>query len=777
MTALKFFKSLSTRLYLGLLLTTAIVFGGVIYVFYNYTSKSDEQHILYYSDSLLKHLTEKVGHQLDDIEQSLHVTEPFITRNLGDTARIAGALKYFARNTDYTIGLGLAIVPENNKEWDKPYISYSWINSGDSTGIIRTVGKGYDYQSANWYTETLKAKCDHWAGPYYDEVSSKALVMTFTHPILSHDGNVSAMLFADMSMDEFSDSVSAAKPYPDSYIFIINNEGRFILCSNKEAVLDRTLIQESSRIKIFGMTDIAQEMLAGKTGEKIIKFKGKKILVTYRPMNDFGWSICCMIPYNTMARDFGSATILLIGIIVLGMILLLLCIKILMSRLMRPIDDLMHIADKISSGDLNCDIPKPDSSPDIKLLYAAFSRMQKSITQFIGQQAESVRKEERIASELNIAKDIQNNMIRTDFSAFKGVDVYAKMIPAKTVGGDFYDVMMNDGKLVFSIGDVAGKGVPAAIIMSTVQATIRTLANSSKSPAYIMSAINNTLVSLNNMDIFVVAFIGVLDLSTSKLTFCNAGSTPPIILQEDGRGSELKMTTNIPIGVITDFAYKEETVNIPAEASLLFYTDGLNEAEDINKKMLGDTAIMHVATAMAKDGLVAEILVNTLFDLAKYFAEGTEQSDDTTVLCISTSKCRMAIHPEIDNLEGLPAFIGKLRNIFNINEKLSKTINLVLEEAVSNIILYGCTGKKREDKITIEASKYDPDTLKLSITDNGIKFDPTSRDTGNVADTPPEDRSIGGLGIFLMRELSDKIEYSYSDGKNRLNLFFSLNHE
>lgn len=773
--ASKFFKSLSTRLYLGLLLTTAIVFGGVIYVFYNYTSRSDEQHILHYSDNLLKHLTDKVGHQLDDIEHSLDVTEPFITRNLGDTVRIAGALKYFARNTDYTIGMGLAIVPENNKDWDKPYISYSWINSGDSTGIMRTIGKGYDYQSANWYTETLKMKCNHWSEPYYDEVSSKALVMTFAHPILNNDGNVSAMLFADMSMDEFSDSVNAAKPYPDSYIFIINNEGRFITCSNKESVLNRTLIQESSRIKIFGMADIAQDMLAGKTGKRIIEFNGKKILVTYRPMNVFGWSICCMIPYNTMARDFGSATLLLIGIIVLGMIMLLLCIKILMSRLMRPIDDLTHIADKISSGDLNCDIPEPDSAPDIKLLYAAFSRMQKSITQYIVQQAELVRKEERTASELNIAKEIQNNMIRTDFSAFRDVDVYAKMVPAKTVGGDFYDVMMNDGKLVFSIGDVAGKGVPAAIIMSTVQAAIRTLANSQKSPAHIMSAINNTLISLNNMDMFVVAFIGVLDLSTGKLTFCNAGSTPPIILREDGSGSELKMTTNIPIGILAGFAYKDETVKLPNGASLLFYTDGLSEAENTQKQMLGDAIIMMTARAIANDGIVAENLVTTLFDLAKDFADGAEQSDDTTVLCIATNKCKMAIHPEIEDLEGLPAFIRKLSKMFNIDEHLSKDINIALEEAVSNIILYGFSDSKIEDEILIEAQKEDSGMLKLSITDNGIKFDPTSKYIGNVADTPPEDRSIGGLGIFLMRELTDKIEYSYTNGKNKLNLFFSLN--
>ena len=239
---------------------------------------------------------------------------------------------------------------------------------------------------------------------------------------------------------------------------------------------------------------------------------------------------------------------------------------------------------------------------------------------------ETTKAKERIESELRIAREIQKRMLPSVFPKRRDVDIYAMMTPAKEVGGDLYGYALLDNLLYFCVGDVSGKGVPAALFMAEVTRMFRTLVDGCLSPDVIATRLNHALVEDNEQGMFVTMFIGLINLQTGQMDYCNAGHTPPLL-----NGQFMQMEANAPIGLWSEVKYEGEKVDNMHGKTLFVYTDGINEAENANKEQFGDERLKAL---LQQDWGDARQTSEKIHQAVEDFVGGAEPSDDLTKMCI-----------------------------------------------------------------------------------------------------------------------------------------------
>ena len=245
---------------------------------------------------------------------------------------------------------------------------------------------------------------------------------------------------------------------------------------------------------------------------------------------------------------------------------------------------------------------------------------------------ETTAQKERMASELRIARDIQMSMVPSQFPKREGLDMFASMTPAKEVGGDLYGYVLIGNKLYFAVGDVSGKGVPASLFMAQVTRLFRTLAAQSMMPAEICTRMNAALTEDNEQGMFVTFFLGLLDLSTGHLSYCNAGHNPPVIGGGESKGDFLTMIPNAPIGLWEGLDYEGEEIDSIKGRPFFIYTDGLNEAENQAQQQFGDDRLLNILRNTNFNS--ARQVIESLTDEVELYRNGTEPNDDLTMLCL-----------------------------------------------------------------------------------------------------------------------------------------------
>ena len=241
--------------------------------------------------------------------------------------------------------------------------------------------------------------------------------------------------------------------------------------------------------------------------------------------------------------------------------------------------------------------------------------------------------QERIEGELNIARNIQMSMVPSTFPEYEGLDMYASMMPAREVGGDLYGYIINGSQLYFTVGDVSGKGVPASLFMAQVTRLFSTMAHQGLEPAAICNRMNSELSGEDNINgMFVTMFVGMLDMQTGHLSFCNAGHNPPVIGGGKHQGDFLKMIPNVPIGLWPDYEFKGEEMDSVKGRALFIYTDGLNEAENLEQERFGDERLLDILRDTHFD--TARQVVEALENEVAQHRNGAEPNDDLTMLCL-----------------------------------------------------------------------------------------------------------------------------------------------
>ena len=339
-------------------------------------------------------------------------------------------------------------------------------------------------------------------------------------------------------------------------------------------------------------------------------------------------------------------------IFVVQFVLLLLAITVLASyigmKLMRkhtviPIRKMARAATAYGSekerklGERHFDNLNIETGNELQQLAEALNGMENDIEAYMTDLTHVTAEKERIETELSLAAKIQQSMLIEAFPVFPDrneFDLYARMEPAKEVGGDFYDmILIDDDHLAIEIADVSGKGVPAALFMMASKILILEKVKSGLTPAEVLEQVNNTICANNEQEMFVTVWLGILEISTGKLTAANAGHEYPILIRKDGTAELIQDKHGFVIGGMEGMKYTDYDVMLDHGDSIFVYTDGVTEATSASKELFGLDRTLLAAGSCGKNPQPVEVLQKVHKDIGE-FVEDAEQFDDLTMLCM-----------------------------------------------------------------------------------------------------------------------------------------------
>lgn len=384
----------------------------------------------------------------------------------------------------------------------------------------------------------------------------------------------------------------------------------------------------------------------------------------------------------------------------------------------------------------------------------------------------------RMQEELNVGRDIQRSMLPRVFPAFpdrKELELYAVLEPALEVGGDLYDFfLIDDHRLCFVVGDVAGNGVPAALFMAMTKIMVKTRAASDPSPASIVTHVNDALSADNDSCMFVTLYLGILNLRDGTLLATNAGHNPPLLKRRDGPFEWLTAQDGPMVGPISGITFKESVIQLGPGDELFLYTDGVTEADNRRRELFGNSRLKSVLTESRAASVVDRL--SEVMNAVRGFAGEAPQADDITMLGLRyhgvapSDVAAKVFHQAMPNqLMAIPdlqmAFEEYVAQWAGA-KPLIPTLNMALDDLLNNVVQYAFPNDPTEHHIDVEGEVRDACVV-LTISDDGIPFNPLT-----VA--PPDlsvllhEREIGGLGIHLVRSMFDEVTYHRNIGRNVL---------
>ena len=322
-----------------------------------------------------------------------------------------------------------------------------------------------------------------------------------------------------------------------------------------------------------------------------------------------------------------TLTLLLVGIV--GLVILYFACRKEIRRMTRPITELSVSALNMGKGNFKAQLPDITSQDEMLRLRDSFVYLQNSITDYIVQMKATRSDNERMESELNVARTIQMGMLNTNFPP----ELHALLKPAKEVGGDLYDFIRKGDVLHIAVGDVSGKGVPASLVMSITRAMLHFVATLDLPLQESVSRINNSVADSNSNDMFVTLFLARINLKTLQMDYCNAGHNPPVVVPPDGKPRFLPVRSNLAAGLMENFPYQAESVNLEPGTRLVAYTDGVTEAENDKLELYGEDRLIEDVGRL-EAGLDEKTVVERLYRSVKSFTAGHPQSDDITIMSV-----------------------------------------------------------------------------------------------------------------------------------------------
>jgi sigma-B regulation protein RsbU (phosphoserine phosphatase) len=591
--------------------------------------------------------------------------------------------------------------------------------------LLRTSGSASDdYHGKDWYLIPLRLKKSRWSEPYN---SDGTRMCTYSHPLIDKSGHVFGVLSANISLEQFSTIIAKLQPLKESYSFLISRYGYYITHKDKERILNETIFSNGYDTNDTVKLATGRMMISGKSGYRSFMTEGRNCYAFFCPISSTGWSVCTVCPESVILSDLNRTSFYLILLFILS----------------------------------------------ITVLFGSMFFISKK---FISELKTTTASNERIQSELNIAKSIQMGMIPKIFPPFpdrSDIDLYAYLRPAKEVGGDLYDFFIINNILFFTVGDVSGKGVPASLLMAVTRSLFRNIGSQGVPPKEIVESINTTIAESNEANMFVTLFVGQLYLETGKFIFCNAGHNPPVIFNAtDAKVEYMTVKKNIPVGLLEDFSYEEETHLLKRGDSIVLYTDGVTEAEDKEKTLFGDDAL--VKSVRQNITLDAKQIAEIIYEDVVRHADGADQSDDITVMTMEyhpehndVYKKSLLMTNDMAEIERMNSYIENICHDVGTDSDTMNEIRTAIEEALTNTIRYaypmGTTGK-----IGISTS-YDEQDKQLTflLSDGGAPFDPT-KDTDGDHRTSGNPRPAGIKGIAMLWKTMDIVTYRYHDEKNEL---------
>ena len=422
---------------------------------------------------------------------------------------------------------------------------------------------------------------------------------------------------------------------------------------------------------------------------------------------------------------------------------------------------------RITEGDLNVTVDVR-SNEEFSSLSDDINSTVSTLKRYIAEAAA------RIDKELEYAKQIQLSALPTNFPQNEDYKIYAQMIAAKEVGGDFYDFYkLNDTTVAFLVADVSGKGIPAAMFMMTAKTIIKDLAESGMAVNDIFTKANEKLCENNESGMFVTAWMGILDLQTGNVKFANAGHNPPILKRVDGSFEYLKTRAGFVLAGMEGVNYRIGEFTFNEGDRLFLYTDGVPEATNVENKLYGEERLLTFMNENAS--MEATELLPALKENIDNFVGEAPQFDDITMLIFDyklkkggEQMANKTFPAKTESLADVLGFVEQTLEGFACPMKIQTAICVAIEEVFVNVAHYAYPQTEGDMTLNISFNEQQR-VITFAMADKGIPFDPLKKPDPDIT-LSAEDREIGGLGIFIAKKTMDSINYTYENGENVLTM-------
>ena len=768
-------RKLSIRVSLWVVLFAAIIFNIALGFFFYQARSAVRQEAINRAMQTLEKTSLRVEGILNRVEVATNMTEWLVQRH----PNVADSMFVYSRgmllnNPDF-YNCSIAFEPYYFKDKGLYFSAYSKY-IGDSIRTIQGGSDLYQYFYTDWYLMPTLLDQPCWTEPYMDidaPTNTSEMVTSFCRGIKNDKGKIIGVINTSLSINWLSQTISAVKPYPNSYSIMIGRGGTYFVHPDSTKITRQTIFTQTFDEPDTALTALGHAMQHGEEGMKQMFMNGQKCYVFYKPLGQTGCSMAIVCPESDIFGSFDRLRNSVRAIVLVGLLLMLFFFIRIITTELKPLRRLAEEAETIASGHFETKLPELQRIDEIGQLSNSFSGMQHSLVKYIEELKDTTAQKASIESDLRIASGIQMAMLPKIFPPYPerdDIDIYGKLVSAKEVGGDLFDFFIRDEKLFFCIGDVSGKGVPAALVMAVTRALFRAVAAHESMPDRIINNMNETLSTNNESDMFVTMFIGVLDLLSGRMRYCNAGHDVPILI---GSGiGMLPCDSNIPVGVMQDWEYTLQETTIDPWTTIFLYTDGLTEAEDINHAQFQEKRIIDVIRQTQNE---PQQIILAMTHTVHQFVGNAEQSDDLTMLALQYKRQQphvryqrsLTLPNDVQTIQLLNEFVDNVCEAAGFDMSECMRMNLAIEEAVVNVMNYAYP-KGVKGMVNIDATISDKG-LKFVISDNGTPFDPTAKEEVDTT-LSAEERGIGGLGIHLIRQIMDSINYEHIDGRNVLTL-------
>ena len=772
-------RKLSVRVSLWVVMFAAVIFIAALGFLFYQSREAVRQEAISRASQILDKTSLRVEGILNRVEVASEMTEWLVQRHPNKADSMFVYSRGMLQNNPDFYNCSIAFEPYYFENYGRYFSAYSK-HMGDSIRTVQGGSDNYQYFFMDWYL--MPTLLDHpcWTEPYVDldvATNTSEMVTSYCRAIKDKQGKMIGVINTSLSLNWLSQTLTALKPYPNSYSIMIGRGGTFFVHPDSTKITRQTIFTQTIEQPDSAMVALGYAMQRGEEGVKQMNIDGKNSYVFYKPLGQTGCSMAIVCPESDIFGGFDRLRRTVMSIVFVGLLLMLYFFIRIITRELSPLRRLAHEAETIASGQFNTKLPDFERTDEIGQLSHSFGNMQQSLVKYIDELKDTTAQKASIESELQVASGIQMGMLPKTFPTYPDrddVQLYASLTPAKEVGGDLFDFYFRDEKLFFCIGDVSGKGVPASLFMAVTRAVFRTVSARESMPDRIMASLNQTMVDMNETNMFVTLFIGVLDLPTGRLHYCNAGHDAPLLV---GAGvGMLPCDSNIPVGVMDQWKYTLQESQIFTGTTIFLFTDGLTEAEDATHAQFRMERVNDVAAhALADHQQEPRQLIGVMTDAVHQFVGDAEQSDDLTLMAIQYIKKQrdvkmrrsIVLPNDVQEVPKLTAFVDAVCEAVGFNSTLTMKMNLAIEEAVVNVMNYAYPRGTKGD-VTIEALSNDV-RLKFTIIDSGTPFDPTVHSDVDTT-LSAQDRPIGGLGIHLVRNIMDSINYERIDNLNVLTL-------
>ena len=699
-------NSLSARLtyrIMAVVLVMMVVIAGVVY----FTVRQymlDEAEERYLGFLLENH--QEIRRKLSDVHVATENNVHDIERDIDNPDMMFDHMQRIIRQNRSIVCCALLFKQDYYPSKGRVFVPCARKDVADSIIVSRIDSTYNSYFYGEWFLQQMKADQSAWTKPYFESQffagnQEPRLLTTYAVPIHDHEGHPVALLAADLSLEwlrnELMEDISEIN---NQYEKGLQHQSYFFIVNR-----DGTIIIHPDKQRMLTQFDknVGKMMLAHR-GTCVTEVDGVKSRLYYRSFKSVNWTMVIVAPQDVIMAKAKVLNIIILLVMVLG----LLAIYLFCRRQIKEIAD----------------------------PFAA----QKAVMEH----------------ELNIAHNIQMALLPQSFPEHSDIDLYATQTPARDVGGDLYDYFVHNGRLLFCIGDVSGKGVPAALLMAVMRSMFRSEAHRGDSAAEIVETMNRNLCEEYTGGDFVTMFVGILDLSSGCLDYCNAGHEQPVVA-----GQPLDIKSNLPVGALPDWSFEGQQTQLKPGDMLFLYTDGLSEAKNNEDELLGRKRVRQLASEQSNG--TAQQLIEMMEAEVHRHAGDAKQNDDITMLAIKWQPNEIMMSASMDEISCIKPFIAHVAKQAGMEEKEAKRLRLAVEEAVANIINHG-----HATTINLQA-KTDDSQLVLTINDDGQPFDPTV-DSSTDFSVPADQRPPGGLGIMFLHEMTDGLEYQRVDGHNVLRI-------